>query len=127
MVNTVKLLVEGGSERENLPMGVQVHRVVVRGQFAELDHDQRAALLAEVDEHTIFKAAFTEAGTFTYEPNLVNFQFRYEVRSSPGDDVPTPLEVGLDKARAQMAAWGFETKHVRGTATDMATMWDPSS
>ena len=106
-------------------MGIRVHRVVVRGQFAGLTDDQRAALLAEVDDHTIFKAAFTEEGSFTYEPNLVNFQLRYEVRSNDEDDpVPDPLGVGLAKARAQMDDWGLATKHVRGTAADMTAMWN---
>ena len=57
-------------------MAVTVHRVVVRGHFADLTPDQRAALLAEVADHEIFKAAYTEWGTFSYEPNLVAFQFR---------------------------------------------------
>jgi hypothetical protein len=105
-------------------MPVRVHRVVVRGQFAELTHDQRAALLAEVDDHRIFLAAYTDRGTFTYEPNLVAFSFRYELRTDDeAEPGPDPVEVGLGRARAQLDEWGLGSKHLRATATDMATMW----
>lgn len=111
-------------------MPVTVHRVVVRGQFDALTDEQRAALLAEADDHEIFKAAYTEWGSFTYEPNLVAFQFRYEVRTTTPEGTPVaedappdPAEVGLAKARAQLADWGLGAKHLRATATDMANVW----
>ena len=108
---------------------MKVHRVVVRGQFDGVDDQQRDALLAEVDDHDILRSAFTEWGTFTYDRRLVAFNFRYEVRLAdegradgpgPADD---PLEIGLAKARAQLATWGIGHKHLRGTATDMASIW----
>ncbi len=106
-------------------MAVTVHRVVVRGHFADLTPDQRAALLAEVADHEIFKAAYTEWGTFSYEPNLVAFQFRYEVRTDPEADPADadPAEVGLARATAQLAEWGIGAKHLRVSATDMSQMW----
>lgn len=103
---------------------MQVHRVVVRGQFAELTDDQRAALHAEAADHDIFKAAYTEWGTFTYEPNLVSFSFRYEVRTADDADPPVdPVELGLARTRAHLDGWGLAHKHLRGTATDMSTVW----
>ena len=106
-------------------MGISVHRVVVRGQFADLTDDQRTALLAEVDDHDIFRSAFTEWGTFTYDEQLINFNLRYEVRiDDQADDGPSdPAEVGLAKARATLADWGLGAKHLRATAADMAAMW----
>ena len=58
----------------------KIFRVVVRGQFAELDHETRERLVAEAPEHDIFKSAFTTDGTFTYDPALVWFNLRYETR-----------------------------------------------
>lgn len=104
---------------------MQVHRVVVRGQFDGLTEEQRTALLGEADDHDIFKAAYTEWGTFTYEPNLVSFSFRFEVRTAEGADPPIdPIEVGLTRARAHLDGWGLGHKHVRATATDMSTVWN---
>lgn len=105
-------------------MAVSVHRVVVRGQFADLTEDQRAALLAEVDDHDIFRSSFTEWGTFTYDERLINFNFRYEVRIDPeADDADDPTEVGMARAQASLAEWGLGAKHLRATAADMAAMW----
>jgi hypothetical protein len=112
-------------------MSIRIHRVVVRGQFADLTDEQRAALLAEADDHEIFRAAYTADGTFTYERNLVAYQFRYEVRlddeggggGSPTAEAADPAEIGRARAEEQMATWGLGTKHVRATATDMSTLW----
>jgi hypothetical protein len=125
------------------PMATKVHRVVVRGHFDALTDEQRAALLAEIDDHDIFKAAYTEWGSFTYEKNLVWFNLRYEVRTEDEDaDSFTQLpgaaaggdhgaglrtdaaDIGLAKARAQLEQWGLGYKHLRATATDMSTMWN---
>ncbi len=105
-------------------MAVTVHRVVVRGHFADLTTEQRAALLAEADEHSFHAVAYTTWGTFIYEPNLVAFNFRYEVRIEDGlDPAPDPIETGLAKARASLAEWGLGHKHLTATATDMSQVW----
>ena len=105
-------------------MAVHVHRVVVRGQFDALTDEQRAALLAEADEHTFHKVAYTDWGSFIYERNLVAFNFRYEVRiDDEADPRPDPVEVGLAKAQASLAEWGLGHKHLRATATDMSEVW----
>ena len=102
-------------------MSVTVHRVVVRGHFADLTSEQRAALLAEAEEHSFHKVAYTEWGTFIYEPNLVAFNFRYEVRiDDEADPAPSPVEVGLAKAQASLAEWGLGHKHLTATSTDMS-------
>jgi len=102
---------------------MRIHRVVVRGQFSDLTTDQKTALLDEADDHSIFKSSFTDWGTFTYEPNLVAFNFRYEVRCGP-DDERDPAEIGLSKARASLEEWGLGYKRLRASAADMSEMWD---
>ncbi|WP_421121921.1 DUF6204 family protein [Aquihabitans daechungensis] len=105
-------------------MAVTVHRVVVRGHFADLTADQRASLLAEAGDHSFHTVAYTEWGTFIYEPNLVAFNFRYEVRiDDDADPAPDPLDVGLAKARASLAEWGLGHKYLKATATDMSQIW----
>jgi hypothetical protein len=99
---------------------------VVRGHFQGLDAEQRTNLVAEAPNYDIFKSAYTANGTLTYEPNLVAFSFRYEVRDS--DDAPEGaerrvIEVAVAKARASLDAMGVDYRHLRATATDMATVW----
>lgn len=111
-------------------MAVTVHRVVVRGHFADLTAEQRASLLAEAPEHSFHTVAYTEWGTFIYEPNLVAFNFRYEVRENTDDErddaaatAPDPVAIGLAKAQASLAEWGIGHKHLTATATDMSQVW----
>jgi hypothetical protein len=105
-------------------VAVSVHRVVVRGHFADLTSDQRAALLAEAGDHGFDSVTYTEWGTFIYEPNLVAFNFRYEVRiDDEASPRPDPVAIGIAKAEASMRDWGLATKHVTATSTDMSDMW----
>ncbi|MFW5418396.1 hypothetical protein J0910_17445 [Nocardiopsis sp. CNT-189] len=62
---------------------MQTYRATVRGRFDGLGEEARAALLTAADEHDMFSAAFTEAGTLTYDRALSWFSFRCEVRVSP--------------------------------------------
>jgi len=105
---------------------LRIFRVVVRGHFHGLDDEQRANLRAAAGDHEIFKSSYTADGTLTYEPNLVAFSFRYELRYS-GDSPDTAdahvVELALDKARATLDAMGVDYRHLRATATDMATVW----
>jgi hypothetical protein len=107
-------------------MPTRIFRVVIRGHFHDLDPEQRAALVADADNHEIFKAAYTAEGTLTYEPNLVAFSFRYEMRETD-DETADPaaglIEAGLAKARASLDAMGIDYRHLRGTATNMASVW----
>lgn len=64
------------------------YRMTVWGRFTALTSDQRTQLLAEQNEHGMFSAHFSPEGTFLYGPELVSYQFRYEVlvdESSPDD------------------------------------------
>lgn len=104
----------------------RIHRVVVRGQFADLDDDVRAALVVEAAAHDIFRSGFTADGTFTYDERLVAFNLRYEVRepddTPPGDTDRVAAET-MDRASAWLTSVGIGHKHLRATASDQSTMW----
>ena len=107
-------------------MAVQIFRVVVRGHFHGLDEEQRANLRAAAPDHEIFKSAYTRDGTLTYEPNLVAFSFRYELRDdadSAAESEARVLELALEKTRASLAAMEVDYRHLRGTVTNMASVW----
>ena len=105
----------------------KIFRVVVRGQFAELDPETRERLVAEASDHDIFKSAFTTEGTFTYDPALVWFNLRYETRVADDHAGTDPIAAAVAQAIERATAWltnvGIAHKHVRATATDMASMW----
>ena len=110
-------------------MGHHIYRVVVRGQFDDLAPDRREVLLAEADNHDIFKAAYTKEGTFTYEPNLVAFQFRYEIRimaddsDSPADNEAAVVAQAEEQATTFLQQAGFGHKRLRFEPTNMADFW----
>lgn len=105
---------------------MKIFRVTVRGQFEGLDAERRAALLADADDHEPLAAAFTEAGTFTYDRQLHSFSYRFQLRAT---------EDALDAARAAVEAEALRTveahldelglgrKHLRASAYDMADVW----
>lgn len=114
-------------------MPVQIYRVVVRGQFADLDEGVRADLAARADDHDIFRSAYTAAGTFTYEPRLEAFSFRFEVREHVDDDgAPADVEASV-AARAEALATaylderGITWKRLRSNVVNMADMWRTAS
>ena len=104
---------------------MKIFRVVVRGQFADLDEAQRGALLDRAGEHSYLKSAFTKDGTLTYDEQLVAFNFRYEVRH--GEPVPDEATIGatsIERATTTLRGMGLTAKHLRFTVTDMATIWN---
>ena len=113
-------------------MSVTIFRVVVRGMFADLTPECRERLLAEAPQHDIFDSAYTAAGTFTYEPRLEAFSFRFEIReNSDESDSPTQVEAnaiarGESAAVDYLASNGIGFKRIRTSATNMADMWRPS-
>ncbi len=111
-------------------MATHIYRITVRGHFHGLDDTTRAALASEAAEHSIFRSAYTAEGTFTYDDRLVAFNFRYEVRrteDAPDEARALALAEGEERARADLARWGIDHRHLRVTAADMAEMWtDPT-
>jgi hypothetical protein len=109
-------------------MSVRIYRATVRGFFADLAAGTRELLLAEADEHDALRAAFTEDGTFTYEPDLVAFSFRFQLREPDEDVSPdTSRELAADRAIALAVSFlerhGIGHRRLRVQATDMADAW----
>jgi hypothetical protein len=103
----------------------RIYRVVVRGQFADLDEAARARLLAEVGEHDLMRSSFTADGTLSYDERLVAFNVRYEDRSPDDDPDPetTVVNRAMERTERRLTSMGVSGKHLRATATDMASMW----
>lgn len=110
---------------------MKIFRVVVRGQFSDLDEAQRASLLTNLRDHDFLKSSFTADGTFTYDARLDSFNLRFEVRKNDESIAAlSPLEVEdalagemVDKAQAWLQNAGHPYKRLKATVTDMASMW----
>jgi Family of unknown function (DUF6204) len=110
-------------------MGEQGFRVIVRGQFDALTAGDRLALIAAVDEHDLFHARFTEAGTLTYDRSLVAFSYRCLVPVQPGADAVDPsvaldraASLGQEKAEVALRALGYGYRALRAEATDLSAI-----
>ena len=111
-------------------MALHIYRVTVRGFFTDLSPDTRARLLADVEDHDALHAAFTEAGTLTYDRTLAAFSFRVQLRvqtDGGGDDRDLAdaraEELGLELAAARLAELGAPAKRLRVTTSNMADVW----
>jgi hypothetical protein len=105
-------------------MTLRIYRVTVRGRFAGLDDEARAALLADVDDHDVVTAgAFTERGTLTYDRSIDFFTFRFQLRQHDDDADTRVLEQARDLAEAHLRERGLGHRDLKVQATDMATMW----
>ncbi|MER7421030.1 DUF6204 family protein [Micromonospora peucetia] len=98
----------------------KAYQVIVRGKFAPLSDEQRAALLAQADAHDVFRARFTEEGTVTYERSLLSsFTFRCVVPATEEDRE----EVVIGKAEALAAAavrkLGADYRDLTSVSTDL--------
>lgn len=102
---------------------LHVYRVIVRGQFRNLVPATRARLLAEVGDHNIFSSAFTAVGTFTYEPALVAFNLRYEVRIRGDDPVLAAQEQARRQAIEFLTEQELDHRLIRLEIMDMADVW----
>ncbi len=87
-------------------MSPHTYRVTVRGRFDGLADTTRDALLAAVDQHSWLQSAFTEAGTFTYGPELGSFTFRYQLSA--------PAEKGEQTASDQAGLQALTTLEALG-------------
>lgn len=104
-------------------MGVHIFRVMVRGRFANLDDDTRSALLDDAAAHDVLSAAFTREGTLTYDPALVAFTYRYEVRESGDGSAETAGERAVEMASSSLAAAGIGHGGLEPVVIDMADVW----
>lgn len=116
----------GSSSVEHLL--VKIFRVIVRGRFDGLDDEQRAALVATVDEYDLLRnAQFTPAGAFTYDRRVDFFSYRFEVRVD-GDEPATARADAFERAcvlaSADLARRGLAGREMRATGQDMADVWN---
>ena len=110
-------------------VSLHIHRVLVRGRFADLDDAARDRLLAEADDHTVAASGFTESGVLTYDRTLGAFGFRIQVRTR-GDDAEAEAEASATAERAARAAldrFGAGCGELRTSAGDMAAVWQRPS
>lgn len=109
----------------------KIYRTVVRGHFLGLDDATRAALVADAAQHDYFHSAFTADGTLTYDPQLVAFNLRYEMRfvsDDPTDPDDTVTDADVEQAALRRATeWleqqGYGHKRLSVSVTDMASLW----
>jgi hypothetical protein len=100
-----------------------IFRVTVRGRFADLGGETRAALLAALDEHDVTRAAFTREGTFMYDMHLNAFSLRYEVRVAHDEGELVAGDIAVREADMFLSVMGYPHGPLRSSVVDMATSW----
>ncbi|MER8182249.1 DUF6204 family protein [Kitasatospora sp. NPDC094015] len=103
-------------------MSERTYRVIVRGVFADLDEERRAALLATADQHDILTAAFTEEGTLIYDRALRTFTYRCVVRQDADAGEDAAGATACDRAAATLAGRGVGHGPLRAGATSVDDM-----
>jgi hypothetical protein len=75
-----------------------------------------------VDDHEIFKSAYTPEGSFTYDARIDFFNLRYEIKVD--GDVAAAEESGLVEAESFLATMGFVHRGLKATVVEMSTVWN---
>lgn len=110
------------------PQAVRVYRVTVRGRFADMREAARQYLVDAIEEHSIFKSAFTSEGTFVYDEAIDFFSLRYEVRIPGGPEgSEDAASIGTREAEAFLATMGFGYRNLKVSVFDVSAVWDDSS
>ena len=102
-------------------MSDTVFRVTVRGRFRDLTDAARRYLSGAQPEHDIFRSAYTEEGTFTYDERVQFFNLRYEVR---GGDAAAAEETGRSEAEQFLRTMGFGYTGLTVNVVDVGAIWD---
>ncbi|MFI6823305.1 DUF6204 family protein [Micromonospora sp. NPDC050187] len=97
----------------------KTYQVIVRGKFAPLDEEQRAALLSRADEHDVFGARFTEEGTVTYERSLLTFTFRCVVPATEEDEEAAVIGRAEALAASAVRGLGADHRELTSVSTDL--------
>lgn len=102
-------------------MTTRTFRITVRGAFAALSEQQRAALLAEAAQHDILTAAYTPQGHLSYDiASRPAFTFRFLESGEREQDI----QPAVDRAEAAARAWlderGYGYKELRSQAEDLS-------
>lgn len=88
----------------------RTYRVILRGRFGDLSEEQRERLLGEAERHTVLDAAFTDAGTLSYEPGLHGWVGRVQVATDEADPADADALAGLvarDRITEILAGYGL--------------------
>lgn len=96
-----------------------MYQVIVRGKFAQLDADQRAALLARADDHDLLTARFTEEGTVTYDRSLVAFNFRCLISAESSDSESAVVGRAEKLATTAIRDLGADCRDLRSASSDL--------
>jgi len=100
----------------------RTYRVTIRGRFGALSEAARTYLQRHVDDHEIFKSAYTPEGSFTYDARIDFFNLRYEIKVD--GDVAAAEESGLVEAESFLATMGFVHRGLKATVVEMSTVWN---
>lgn len=103
----------------------RTYRMTVHGRFVALTAQQKERLRAEQHDHGIFSARFSPEGCFLYGPELVGYQFRYEVKvdeESPDDAELYASMRAEEQAQRDAETRGFAGRIVRITAVCVEDM-----
>jgi len=95
---------------------VRTYRVIVRGEFAGLADDHRAKLLAELDQHDLLRAGYSETGDLSYDADLRPFTVRCQVIQAADRPDQDAVDHGLLTAIALFEDAGLGHRHLRATA-----------
>lgn len=96
---------------------VRTYRVVTRGEFQNLSDGQRAKLRAELDQHDLLLADYTESGTISYDAELRPFTVRCQVVQAAELPDQEAADTGALVALELLSAAGLEYHRLRTTAT----------
>jgi hypothetical protein len=101
-------------------VSLRTYRVIVRGVFDGLDDVQRDRLRAEASAHDLFDAAFTEAGSLSYDGSLSAFNVRVVVEVERGTDEEADAQTAGELAALEhLDALGVGHRRLRSTVTSM--------
>ncbi|MET9660190.1 DUF6204 family protein [Streptomyces sp. NPDC006510] len=101
-------------------MSRSTYQVITQGRFAPLDDEQRAALIAQADDHGVLTARFTEEGTITYDLPLYAFAFRVLIPVGEDDTERLVLSKAEELATAAVRELGAGCQDLRSRSSDLA-------
>ncbi|WP_350280263.1 DUF6204 family protein [Kribbella sp. HUAS MG21] len=98
-------------------MNVRTFRVIVRGEFTGLTHDQRERLRAEADRHDLLLAGYSDTGDLSYDETLRPFTVRCQVVQPADRPDQDAVDHGLLVASTLLDERGLAYQRLRASAT----------
>ncbi|HET6737417.1 MAG TPA: DUF6204 family protein [Kribbella sp.] len=96
---------------------VRTFRVIVRGEFTGLTDDQRDRLRAELGDHDLLLAGYSETGDLSYDETLRPFTVRCQVIQPADRPDEDAVGHGLLIAGALLGERQLPYQRLRATAT----------